>query len=118
MLVLGISYKPNVKDIQLTPAETIIKKLQEKGATIKIYDPYFKSTKVFGIQTENDLESILSYVDGVILLTAHKEFLEITPSFLKSKMKHPVVIDSKNIIDQQLAKNAGLIYRGIGRGKI
>jgi hypothetical protein len=33
-------------------------------------------------------------------------------------MKNPIVIDSKNIIDQHLAKKAGLIYRGIGRGKI
>ena len=115
LLVLGISYKPNVKDIQLTPAETIIKKLQEKGATIKIYDPYFKSTKVFGIQTENDLESILSYVDGVILLTAHKEFLEITPSFLKSKMKNPVVIDTRGVFDVFDAKEVGLIFRSLGR---
>ena len=115
LLVLGISYKPNVKDIQLTPAEIIIKKLQEKGATIKIYDPYFKSTKVFGIQTENDLESILSYVDGVILLTAHKEFLEITPSFLKSKMKNPVVIDTRGVFDVFDAKEVGLIFRSLGR---
>ena len=44
ILILGISYKPNVKDIQLTPAEIIIKKLQELGATCPlIYDPYFQN---------------------------------------------------------------------------
>ena len=52
ILILGISYKPNVKDIQLTPAEIIIKKLQELGANVCIYDPYFKNVDVFGIKSE------------------------------------------------------------------
>ena len=41
ILILGVSYKPNVKDIQLTPAEEIIKKLQNLGSKIYIYDPYY-----------------------------------------------------------------------------
>jgi len=52
ILVLGISYKPNVKDIQLAPAEMIVSKLQELEADVKIYDPYFKSMNIYGIQTE------------------------------------------------------------------
>ena len=47
ILILGISYKPDVKDIQLTPAEEIIKILKDKGAKIHLYDPYFSSTAVF-----------------------------------------------------------------------
>jgi len=115
LLILGISYKPNIKDIQLTPAEVIIKKLQDQGAIIRIYDPYFKSTNVFGIQTENSLESALAEVDAIILLTAHKEFLDINPSFLKSKMKSPIVIDTRGVIDVSAAKDAGLIFRSLGR---
>ena len=52
------------------------------------------------------------------MVTAHKEFHDLEPVFLKSNMKSPVVIDSRCIIDQFDAKNAGLIYRGVGRGKI
>ena len=51
-------------------------------------------------------------------MTAHKEFHDLDPVFLKSKMNTPIVIDSKCIVDQQISKNAGLVYRGIGRGKI
>ena len=36
ILILGISYKPDVKDIQLSPAEIIINKLKTLGAKIKI----------------------------------------------------------------------------------
>jgi nucleotide sugar dehydrogenase len=118
ILVLGVSYKPDVKDIQLSPVEKIINLLKEKGAKISIYDPYFKNSKVFGIKTLDDFVQNLESLDGLIIATAHKDFHNLDPEFLKSKMKHPVVIDSKNIIDQYLAKKAGLIYRGIGRGKI
>ena len=118
ILVLGVSYKPDVKDIQLSPVEKIINLLQEKGANILIYDPYFKNSEIFGIKTLNDFVQNLENSDGLIIATAHKEFHNIDPIFLKSKMKTSVVIDSKNITDQNLANQAGLIYRGIGRGKL
>ena len=117
-LVLGISYKPDVKDIQITPAEVIIQKLKNLKTNILIYDPYFESTNVFGLQTESSLIEALQKSDALIIVTAHKEFHNLDPIFLKSKMKNAIVIDSKCIINQQSAKNAGLIYRGLGRGKI
>ena len=118
VLVLGISYKPDVKDIQITPAEVIIEKLKFLKANVLIYDPYFKSTNVFNLQTESNLIEALQKSDALILVTAHKEFYNLDPIFLKSKMKNAIVVDSKCIINQQSAKNAGLVYRGLGRGKI
>ena len=115
ILILGISYKPNVKDIQLSPAEIIISELKKIGATIKIFDPYFKNTSIYGTQTENNLEQVTS-VDAVIIVTAHKEFEKIKPEYFVSKMNSPVVIDTRGIIDMQEAKKIGLIFRGLGRG--
>ena len=115
ILILGISYKPDVKDIQLSPAEIIINKLKTLGAKIKIYDPYFKGSQVFGINVEQSINDILSKVDAAIIVTAHKEFQEIDPKIF-SKMKTPILIDSRGIIDTVSAKNAGLVFRGLGRG--
>ena len=118
ILVLGISYKPDVKDIQITPAEIIIEKLKDLQTNILIYDPYFKSTEIFGLNTESTLIEALKKADALILVTPHKEFHNLDPIFLKSNMKTPILIDSKCIIDQQASKNIGFIYRGLGRGKI
>lgn len=118
ILVLGISYKPNVKDIQLAPAEMIVSKLQELEADVKIYDPYFKSMNIYGIQTETNLDDAISSVDAIILVTAHKEFFELDLENLRKKMNTPILIDSRGIIDDHVAKKAGLIFRGLGRGKI
>jgi len=114
VLILGISYKPDVKDVQLSPAKIIINKLKALGARIKIYDPYYKGSQVFGINVEQNIEDVLSKVDASIIITAHKEFQEINPKIF-TKMKTPILIDSRGIIDISSANNAGLVFRGLGR---
>ena len=115
VLILGISYKPDVKDVQLSPAKIIINKLKALGARIKIYDPYYKGSQVFGINVEQNIEDVLSKVDASIIITAHKEFQEINPKIF-TKMKTPILIDSRGIIDTSSANAAGLVFRGLGRG--
>ena len=116
ILILGISYKPDVKDIQLTPAEEIINKLQNLGAKIKIYDPYFSSNNIFGINVENNIEDVISNIDAAIIVTAHNEFKTI-PITNFNLMRNPILVDSRGIFEPQEAKNAMLIFRGLGRGK-
>ena len=116
ILILGISYKPNVKDIQLTPAQEIIKKLQLKGASVHIYDPYFPSNKIFGIQTESNIDNIIQNVDASILITGHDEFKKL-PISIFNKMLHPILVDTRGVFDPTQAESAKLIFRGLGRGK-
>ena len=117
ILILGISYKPDVKDIQLTPAKHIIEKLQKLGTNVHIYDPYFSSGQVFDINVEENLDDIISKVDASIIVTGHKEFKKIEPSFF-NQMKGSILIDTRGIIDPEDAKKAKLIFRGLGRGKL
>ena len=115
ILILGISYKPNVKDIQLTPAEIIIKKLQKLGVTVCIYDPYFKDVDVFGIKSEKNLDDIIPNVNAAIIVTGHDEFKKLELSKF-SQMKNRILIDTRGIIEPNSAKNENLIFRGLGRG--
>ena len=115
ILILGISYKPDVKDIQLTPAEHVIRKLQSLGSKIHIYDPYFSGNEVFGIKVVDNLDEIIEKVNASIIITAHKEFQKIDLSFFK-KMKTPILIDTRGIIESSSANQANLIFRGLGRG--
>ena len=116
ILILGISYKPNVKDIQLTPAEIIIKKFQELGANIRIYDPYFKTTDVFGIKPEENLDDVFTNVNAAIIVTGHDEFKKYEISKF-SQTIDKILIDTRGIIEPTSAKNANLVFRGLGRGQ-
>ena len=117
ILILGISYKPDVKDIQLTPAEHIINKLKTLGANVHIYDPYFTSNKIFDIDViESISDKLLKKMDAAIIVTAHQEFKKFDVSNF-SKMQTPILIDTRGIIDPVDVKNSMLIFRGLGRGK-
>jgi len=115
ILILGVSYKPNVKDIQLSPSKHIIEQLQNLGVKIYIYDPFFISTKIFDLKTEENLENILPEMDGAIIVTGHDDFKKINISSFK-KMKTPILVDTRNIIDPISAKKENIIFRGLGRG--
>jgi len=116
--VLGLSYKPNVRDTQIAPSQEIIRILDENVKHVKIYDPYFHSAEIFSHKTEDSIENALQDCDAIIIVTGHKEFHEIEPNFYSKKLKTPVIIDCTGIIDPKSAKDAGLIFRGIGRGEI
>ncbi len=115
ILILGVSYKPNVKDIQLSPAKKIIEKFQALGVKIYIYDPFFTSTKVFDLDVEKNLDDILLKMDAAVIVTGHDDFKKIPISSF-TKMKSPILIDTRGIIDPISAKKEKIIFRGLGRG--
>ncbi len=117
ILIFGVSYKPNVKDIQLTPAKHIISKLKNLGANIHIYDPYFISTKIFDIETLDTVpgENILKKMDASVIITGHDSFKDFKISNF-SFMKNPILVDTRGIFEPSAAKNINLIFRGLGRG--
>jgi len=115
ILIMGISYKPNVKDIQLSPAKDIIKKFQNLGSIVHIYDPFFSSTEVFGLKVEDNFENILPEMDAVVIVTGHDDFKKI-PITSFTKMKTRILIDTRGVIDPIYAKKENIIFRGLGRG--
>ena len=115
--LLGISYKPNIRDVQMAPSKEIIKILKEKNAKIKIFDPYFTS-QVFGLTTEKSISDALSESDAAILITGHKEFQNLDLKKFFKIMKNPVLVDCTGLVSPLDAKENGFIFRGIGRGDI
>ena len=43
VLVVGVSYKPDISDTRESPAEFVIKELEKKGATVSWHDPLVES---------------------------------------------------------------------------
>ena len=115
--ILGVSYKPNIHDVQIAPSEEIIRILTENNAKIKIFDPYFTS-QVFGLTTEKSISDTLSESDAVILITGHKEFQNLDLKKFSKTMKNSILIDCTGLVKPFDAKENGFIFRGIGRGDI
>jgi len=118
--VLGLSFKPNTSDVRESPAIEVVKKLLEKGAKVKVYDPAameeFK--KVF---PSEELEYSPSPIecakgtDAIVILTEWNEFRFLNLAEIKKVMKSPVLIDMRNIYEPSIVKQLGFKYAGIGK---
>ena len=76
VLLLGVSYKPNVADDRESPARVIAQLLATHGATVLIHDPLLPHWNVEGVPMTNieELEQGLKACDIAVLLQAHAEF--------------------------------------------
>jgi UDP-N-acetyl-D-mannosaminuronic acid dehydrogenase len=113
--VLGVAYKGQVDDVTNSPAEPIVHRLVDLGATVVVYDPYCKET--FGAEKASSVISAVKGKDVVLIETDHDLFKKLNLKELKSVMReNPIIFDCRRIIDSVEAKKHGFLYAGIGYG--
>jgi nucleotide sugar dehydrogenase len=76
VLILGVTYKPNIADQRESPAKPIATLLARKGAILTFHDPRVEdwSTGGASIPRADDLLTAVSESDAVLLLQAHREY--------------------------------------------
>jgi UDPglucose 6-dehydrogenase len=53
----------------------------------------------------------------VILSTKHREYTKLDLKKLRTKLATSVLIDGRNAFTVEAANDAGLTYRGVGKGR-
>lgn len=116
--ILGLAFKPNTDDVRDAPALTVIEEILSRGGQIKAYDPEAMSEMrkhfpeiTYVASSENSIKG----ADALIILTEWNEFRDMNLDFIKSVMKKPVMIDSRNIYDPQMVIQKGFLYDCFGR---
>ena len=73
VLVLGVTYKPNVNDVRESPALDILRLLQARGARARFHDPYVRSLRPEGLMTPfvELTGATLKETDCVVVVTNH-----------------------------------------------
>jgi UDP-N-acetyl-D-glucosamine dehydrogenase len=76
ILVLGVAYKKNVRDVRESPALDIIHLLAEKGAEVSYHDPHVPAFHHEGMEmaSVSDLNAALDASDCVVIVTDHAEY--------------------------------------------
>ncbi|MEB8325992.1 nucleotide sugar dehydrogenase [Dietzia kunjamensis] len=75
VLLLGVTYKPNIADQRESPATTVAEKLLAKGATVQFHDPFVQDwTTVPAAQRVDSAENAAAAADLVILLQDHRSY--------------------------------------------
>ena len=115
----GLSFKPETDDMRESTALVMIEKLLEAGCTIRAYDPIAMNECKRRIGDKivycRDMYDAVLNADALLLLTEWKEFRLPTWGVIRKAMRHPLVIDGRNIFDvEELAEN-DFEYHCIGK---
>ncbi|GLY04874.1 MULTISPECIES: nucleotide sugar dehydrogenase [Actinoplanes] len=76
ILLLGVTYKPNIADQRESPATPLARQLAGLGATVAYHDPHVTTWNVGGVPVSRteDLEGAVTSADLVILVQNHREY--------------------------------------------
>ena len=116
--VLGVAFKPDTDDVRDSPSLIIIPMLQERGATVRTYDPHARENAedlVPGAVWCGSALEAADQADVTVVVTEWNEFRALDLNQLKGKMRGDVLIDLRNIYLPRQAEAAGFVYSAIGR---
>lgn len=114
VLLLGLTYKPNVEDIRTSAVDGVIKKLVSFDVDVVGYDPRADADACraeFEIPVQNDIS--FDDVDAVVLSTPHDELLRIDYEDVAGRMTpKPGLVDVHGKLDgERLRASEKLSYR-------
>jgi UDP-N-acetyl-D-glucosamine dehydrogenase len=98
VLVLGVTYKPNIDDLRESPALDVIKLLEARGALASFHDPFVTSLAHEGLNTpwvELTAER-LAASDCVLIVTNHARY-----DWAWVQRHAPLMVDSRHVLAPQ-----------------
>lgn len=94
VLICGVAYKKDVKDLRESPALDIIDEFAKEKVKVDYYDPLFPYLEIDGINLKraNFSQSNLKKYDCVVLVTDHSS---VNYMFLRRNAKY--ILDTRNV---------------------
>jgi len=115
--ILGLSFKPNTDDTREAPSITVINKLLELGAEVRVYDPVVKeppeNLDKGAVFAESPYKAVKG-ADLMVLVTEWDEFSKLDFKKIADIMSGKNIIDGRNYLDKKNLTSLGFNYMGIG----
>jgi UDPglucose 6-dehydrogenase len=116
--IWGLAFKPRTDDIREAPSLVLIRSLLEVGAKVYVHDPVAMDNvkKEFGERVTfcGHHYEALDGADALAIVTEWNEYRTPDFSYLKHKLKQPVIFDGRNLYDPAKMAREGFTYNGIG----
>lgn len=117
--VWGLSFKPRTDDIREAPSLTLIHRLLEVGAEIRVHDPKAVPhvKKVFGEKLTycDRAYGTLEGADALAIVTEWQEFRNPDFEIMRRLLRQPNIVDGRNLYDPETMSELGFCYASIGR---
>ena len=119
---LGLTFKAGTDDLRDSPSLAIIGRLRELGATVRAYDPTttgrlsrIQDSFLEGINVQQSVDEAMREGDVLVILTEWPEFRSLDFEQVKELLSGSAIVDTRNLLDPQSVRAAGLDYDGVGR---
>lgn len=117
--LLGLAVKPHTSSVAGSASVALARQLVQSGAQVRAYDPFAMA------HAERELQQVVSLcdsaymaaegVDALILATGWPEFRGLDFVRMKTLLRRPLIVDTKNLLDCERLRSLGFEYMGIGR---
>lgn len=115
--VWGLAFKPETDDLREAPAIEIIQALLERGARVRAYDPEaMEGARALlpGVTYCADPYAAARGADAIALITEWSVFKTIDLTRVRQLLRHPIIVDGRNVYDPAAMATLGFRYSGIG----
>jgi UDPglucose 6-dehydrogenase len=116
--VLGAAFKPDSDDVRDSPALAVARLIATQGGVVTVTDPQAIDNAKRSFPELNyvtDTAEALTGADAVLLLTEWKEYRELDPQATAELVAGKVLVDGRNVLTPELWREAGWLYRALGR---
>lgn len=119
--IWGASFKENSSNVNNSPIHTILAALWAQGAKVRLHDPQALQEiyKIYGEREDlvlsHDPYEVVNDADALCIVTAWRCYFSPNFQQLHKKMRHPLILDGRNIYDPDYVKATGFVYEGVGR---
>jgi UDPglucose 6-dehydrogenase len=115
----GLAFKPNTDDMREAPSLTLIEALLDAGASVSAHDPAAMA------ETRRRIGDVITFAesnydalegaDALVVVTDWNEYRHPDFNRIKATLRHPIVIDGRNLYSPQRMRSLGIVYESIGR---
>ena len=112
--LLGLAFKPNTDDTREAPSLVLASRLLAEGAEVRGWDPIARPELQGVLFCATPLEAVQG-ADAAVIVTEWPQLAELASEEVRAAMRHPLIIDGRNLLDPDVVRAAGFAYEGIGR---
>ena len=109
VLILGLTFRPDVAVTPHTNAVDLLREFTARGALVRGHDPLLTEAGVRSLGFQAASEPLTGY-DVVVLHANHRQYYG-----LNYREIAPLLVDARNALDRSAVEAQGVRYMGIGR---
>ncbi len=117
----GLTFKARTDDLRDSPAIEVIRRLRERGARVRAYDPTVdphaaaEDPRLGDIELGADAYAVAAGAQVVVVLTEWDELRWLDYAKVAGSMAEPRIVDTRNLLDAPALRRLGFTYTGLGR---